>query len=88
MTPRARCRGVAATDARRTDGDALGLADVLGRPMHGVARVVLEHRRCERFRPIAFLEIGLGITCVVCLLPVILLILVFGEADIELPTLA
>lgn len=66
----------------------LSLADVLGRPMDGVARVVLEHRRRERFRPIAILELGLGLVCVACLLPVIILIAVFGESDVELPTLS
>lgn len=64
------------------------LAEVLSRPMDGVARVVLEHRRCERFRPIAFLELGLGLMCVACILPVILLLAMFGDADIELPTVS
>lgn len=64
------------------------LAEVLSQPMDGVARVVLEHRRCERFRPIAFLELGVGLLCLACLLPLILLIAVFGDADIELPTLS
>jgi hypothetical protein len=62
-----------------------GLADVLGRPMPGVARIVLEHWRCERFRPIAILEYSLGFLCVLCLLPLLILAALMTETDLTLP---
>lgn len=64
-----------------------GLADVLGRPNPGVARVVLEHWRCQKFRPIAILEYSLGLLCVLCLLPVIILAALTSDTDLELPNI-
>jgi len=64
-----------------------GLADVLGRPMPGVARIVLEHWRCERFRPIAILEYSLGFLCVLCLLPLLILAAMMTETDLEFPNI-
>lgn len=64
-----------------------GLAEVLGRPMPGVARVVLEHWRCQRFRPIAILEYSLGLLCLLCLLPLIIIAALFTDSDLELPNI-
>lgn len=64
-----------------------GLADVLGRPHPGVARVVLEHWRCQKFRPIAILEYSLGLLCVLCLLPLIILAALTSDTDLELPNI-
>ena len=64
---------------------SVGLADVLGRPMPGVARIVLEHWRCERFRPIAILEYSLGFACLLCVLPLLILAALFTETDLALP---
>ncbi len=54
--------------------------------MQGVARIVLEHHRGERFRPMAILEFSLGFICLLCLLPLIILIMLFSETDLEIPT--
>jgi hypothetical protein len=54
--------------------------------MQGVARVVLEHHRGERFRPMAILEFSLGLLCLLCLLPLIILLMLFSESDLEIPT--
>jgi len=62
-----------------------GLGDVLGRPMPGVARVVLEHWRCQKFRPIAILEYSLGLLCLLCLLPLLIIAALMTETDLELP---
>ncbi|MEZ4226098.1 MAG: hypothetical protein R3B13_34450 [Polyangiaceae bacterium] len=61
------------------------LADVLGRPLTGVTRIVLEHHRCQVFRPIAILEYTLGLLCLLCLLPLLIVALLFTEADVDLP---
>lgn len=53
--------------------------------MHGVARIVLEHWRCEKFRPIAILEYSLGLLCLLCLLPLIIIAALMTETDLELP---
>lgn len=66
---------------------ALGLSDVVGRPMRGVARIALEHWRCQVFRPIAILEYAVLFICLICLLPLILLAALFSETDLELPSI-
>jgi hypothetical protein len=64
-----------------------GLAQLIGRPMEGVARISLEHWRCSQFRPVAILEYTLLFSCILCLLPLIVLFLLFTDADFDLPTI-
>lgn len=66
---------------------AASLDVVLARPMDGVARVILEHHRMERFRWMAIVELTLGVACLICLLPLIILIALFSEADLEIPSI-
>lgn len=63
------------------------LAEVLGRPMHGVARVVLEHHRREQFRWIVILELILLVFFMICLLPLILLVAIFSDSYVEMPSI-
>lgn len=55
--------------------------------MPAVARLSLEHWRCQRFRPIAILEYAVGFLCVLCLLPLIVIAVLFTESDLELPNI-
>lgn len=63
------------------------LADLLGRPMTGVARIGLEHWRCQRFRWLALLEYSLAFVCLLCALPLVVLALLFSETDVEIPSI-
>ncbi len=53
--------------------------------MTGVARIALEHWRCQRFRWLAIVEYSLGFACLLCALPLIILMVVFSDTDIEIP---
>lgn len=55
--------------------------------MTGVARVGLEHWRCQRFRWVAILEYSLAFLCLLCALPLIILAIVFSDTDIEIPNI-
>jgi len=67
--------------------DGPSLSDVLLRPMTGVTRVELEHVRNEQFRPMAILEYALGVTCLLCALPLLVLLFLFSDTDLELPSI-
>lgn len=55
--------------------------------MTGVARIGLEHWRCQRFRWLAILEYSLAFLCLLCALPLIVLAMVFSESDVEIPSI-
>ena len=69
------------------------LGELLGQPIPEVARVVIEHRKVEEFRPLGLLEVSVGFACFVCLLPVVILVGTAsgsdstGGGDIELPSI-
>lgn len=66
----------------------LSLGDVLSRPMPGVARIVLEHHRGQRFRAAAIFELSFGLLCFACVLPIFFAAALSGNLDVELPTLS
>lgn len=61
------------------------LASILRHPLQGIVRVELEHVRARRFRVLFLVEVALAILLSLIVIPVIILLAIFGDAD-ELPT--
>jgi|GEM_PF-2032559 len=62
------------------------LAPLLRHPLHGVVRIEVEHVRGRRFRALVLLEFVVAILLSFILVPLALLLVIFGEGGGELPT--
>ena len=65
------------------------VSDLLGRPLDGVARLVIRHQRLRSFRWVFLIEVALFIVLICCLIPFLVLAVFLGrdgDSELSLPS--